>query len=68
MSLAGLVQKISQDAKTAARQVAVLPTTIKNNALAAIAEGLQRQRPLIEQENQKDIAAAQAARLSCGVH
>ncbi len=59
MSLAGLVQKISLDAKTAARQVAILPTDIKNKALAAIAAGLQRQRPLIEQENQKDIAAAQ---------
>jgi glutamate-5-semialdehyde dehydrogenase len=36
----------------------VLPTTVKNQALAAIAEGLQQQRGLIEQENQKDIAAA----------
>ncbi len=59
MSLAGLVKKISLDAKAAARQVAVLPTTIKNTALAAIAEGLQRQRSLIEQENQKDIAGAE---------
>ena len=58
MSLAALVQKMSQDAKTAARQVAVLPTTVKNQALAAIAQGLQQQRGLIERENQKDIAAA----------
>jgi glutamate-5-semialdehyde dehydrogenase len=59
MSLAALVQNMSQDAKTAARQLAVLPTTVKNQALAAIAEGLQQQRALIEQENQKDIVAAQ---------
>ena len=59
MSLVALVQKISRDAKTAARQVAVLPTTVKNKALAAIAEGLQQQRSLIEQENQKDIENAQ---------
>ena len=59
MSLPALVQKMSQDAKTAARQVAVLPTTVKNQALAAIAQGLQQQRALIEKENQKDIAAAQ---------
>jgi glutamate-5-semialdehyde dehydrogenase len=58
MSLAVLVQKMAQDAKAAARQVAVLPTSSKNQALAAIAEGLQQQRALIEQENQKDIAAA----------
>jgi glutamate-5-semialdehyde dehydrogenase len=59
MSLPALVQKMSQDAKTAARQVAVLPTTVKNQALAAIAQRLQQQRALIEKENQKDIAAAQ---------
>jgi glutamate-5-semialdehyde dehydrogenase len=58
MSLVALVQKLSQDAKTAARQVAVLPTTVKNRALTAIAESLQQQRALIAQENQKDIAAA----------
>ena len=59
MSLAALVQKISRDAKTAARQVGVLPTSVKNKALAAIADGLQQQRSLIEQENQKDIKNAQ---------
>jgi len=59
MSLAALVQKISQDAKIAAREVAVLPTSVKNKALAAIAAGLQQQRSLIEQENQKDIKNAQ---------
>jgi glutamate-5-semialdehyde dehydrogenase len=58
MSLVALVQKLSQDAKTAARQVAVLATTVKNRALTAIAESLQQQRALIAQENQKDIAAA----------
>jgi glutamate-5-semialdehyde dehydrogenase len=50
---------MSQDSKTAARQVAVLRTTVKNQALTAIAERLEQQRDLIEQENQKDIAAAQ---------
>jgi glutamate-5-semialdehyde dehydrogenase len=58
MNLVALVQKISGDAKTAARQVAVLPTTVKNQALTAIAEGLEQQRALIAEENQKDIAAA----------
>jgi glutamate-5-semialdehyde dehydrogenase len=59
MSLSALVHKMSQDSKAAARQVAVLPTTVKNQALAAIAERLEQQRDLIEQENQKDITAAQ---------
>lgn len=58
MSLAALVHQLSQAAKAAARQVAVLPTPVKNRALAEIARRLEQQRALIAQENQKDIAAA----------
>ncbi len=59
MNLAALVTKMAQDAKAAARQVAVLSSTVKNQALAAMARGLEEQRQLIQSENQKDIAAAQ---------
>ncbi len=59
MSLAALVTKMAQEAKMAARQVAVLSSTVKNQALAAMAGALEEQRQLIQAENQKDIAAAQ---------
>jgi len=58
MSLAALVTRMAQEAKAAARQVAVLPGPVKNQALAAMAQGLEEQRKLIQAENQKDVAAA----------
>jgi glutamate-5-semialdehyde dehydrogenase len=58
MSLAALVTKMAQEAKAAARQVAVLSGPVKNQALAAMAQGLEEQRKLIQAENQKDVEAA----------
>ncbi len=59
MSLAAMMQQMAQEAKAAARQVAVLSSTVKNQALAAMAQSLAAQRGLIQAENQKDVAAAQ---------
>jgi glutamate-5-semialdehyde dehydrogenase len=59
MSLAAMMQQMAQEAKAAARQVAVLSSTVKNQALAAMAQSLAAQRRLIQAENQKDVAAAQ---------
>ncbi len=59
MSLATQIRQMAQEAKAAARQVAVLSSTVKNQALAAMARALEEQRQLIQAENQKDIAAAQ---------
>lgn len=58
MSLAAMITKMAQEAKGAARQVAVLSSTAKNQALAALARGLETERQLIQAENQKDVAAA----------
>ncbi|MGQ9921431.1 MAG: glutamate-5-semialdehyde dehydrogenase [Desulfobacca sp.] len=59
MNLATQIRQMAQEAKAAARQVAVLSSTVKNQALAAMAQALEDQRLLIQAENQKDIAAAQ---------
>lgn len=58
MSLATQIRQMAQEAKAAARQVAVLSSTVKNQALAAMAQALEAQRQLIQAENQKDVAAA----------
>ncbi|MBM4287793.1 MAG: glutamate-5-semialdehyde dehydrogenase [Deltaproteobacteria bacterium] len=59
MTLAAQIHSMAQDAKAAARQLAVLPTPVKNQVLAAIAEGLREQQAVIQAENHKDIALAQ---------
>jgi len=58
MSLATQIRQMAQEAKAAARQVAVLSSTVKNQALGAMAQALEDQRQLIQAENQKDVAAA----------
>ena len=58
MTLAESILQMAREAKAAARQVAVLSSAVKNQALAAMARGLEEQRLLIQTENQKDLAAA----------
>ncbi len=54
--MAGLGQK----ARTASRIIAAAPTALKNKALLAIADELDRSRITLVAENQKDLAAGKA--------
>ncbi|AEB09228.1 glutamate-5-semialdehyde dehydrogenase [Desulfobacca acetoxidans] len=58
MDMATVVKHMAQEAKAAARSLAVLPTAVKNQALAGLAQSLEQHRELIQEENQKDIVEA----------
>jgi glutamate-5-semialdehyde dehydrogenase len=51
---------LGRQARAAARLIASAPTAVKNKALLAIAEELDKNRILLVAENQKDLAAAKA--------
>lgn len=51
---------LGRQARAAARLIASAPTAVKNKALLAIAEELDKNRVLLVAENQKDLAAAKA--------
>ncbi|MBT8042896.1 MAG: glutamate-5-semialdehyde dehydrogenase [Pontiella sp.] len=61
------VLKIGRDAKAASRKLAKLSTRKKNAILEAMAEELDAQRGLIQQENAKDLEAGKAAGLSAAL-
>jgi len=52
-----VVQKAAQ-AKAAARQLAILPTAVKNKALLAMADALEAREAEMLEANKKDLAAA----------
>ncbi len=58
------VLKIGADAKAASRELAKLSTRKKNAILEAMAEELDAQRPLIQEENRKDLEAGKEAGLT----
>jgi glutamate-5-semialdehyde dehydrogenase len=58
------VLKIGEDALSACRELAKLSTRKKNAILEAMAEELDAQRTLIQEENAKDLAAGKVAGLS----
>jgi glutamate-5-semialdehyde dehydrogenase len=51
---------LGQKARAAARLIAAAPTAVKNRALLAIADELDKNRITLVAENQKDLAAAKA--------
>ena len=55
---------LARAAQDASRRVASLSTTLKNEVLLEIADELDRQRGLLKQENEKDVAAAREKKLS----
>ncbi|HEY5621269.1 MAG TPA: glutamate-5-semialdehyde dehydrogenase [Pontiella sp.] len=64
MDLKEQILEIGRDALAASRELARLSTRKKNAILEAMAEELDAQRALIQEENQKDLEAGKAAGLS----
>jgi len=58
---------LGQKARIAARVIAAAPTGVKNKALLAIADELDKARILLVAENQKDLAAAKASGLDAAM-
>lgn len=58
------VRNMARRAREASRPLARLSTTVKNKALLAMAESLEKNREGLIIENQKDLAAAEKAHLS----
>ncbi len=54
---------LGRNARIAARVIAAAPTAVKNKALLAIADELDKNRITLVAENQKDLAAAKASGL-----
>ena len=64
MDLKEQILEIGRDALAASRELARLSTRKKNAILEAMAEELDAQRALIQEENQKDLEAGKTAGLS----
>ncbi len=64
MSVQNIVESLAVAAKKAARSVASLSTTSKNNVLLRMAEMLQEQKEYIQAENAKDLQAGREKGLS----
>lgn len=60
MDIAATIKQMALEARSAARRLASLSTTVKNQALTRIAELLEEEKEKIQQENQQDVEAAQA--------
>jgi len=56
--------KIAEKAKSASMELALLPSSVKNNALLKMADALIKGKPVILKANQKDISLAKKAGLS----
>ncbi|HIJ78223.1 MAG: glutamate-5-semialdehyde dehydrogenase [Desulfobulbaceae bacterium] len=67
MSIQETIQQMAHAAKKAARTMANLSTTAKNNALLKMADALMAQKDYIQQENQKDLVAGRAKGLSAAM-
>jgi len=67
MSIQNTVESLAVAARKAARDVASLSTTSKNNVLLRMAEALQEQQKYIQVENEKDLAAGREKGLSAAM-
>jgi glutamate-5-semialdehyde dehydrogenase len=67
MSVQSTVESLAVAAKKAARNVASLSTTSKNNVLLRMAEALQEQKEYIQAENEKDLQAGREKGLSAAM-
>ena len=67
MSIQNTVASLAVDAKKAAREVASLSTTSKNNVLIRMSEALKEQKEYIQAENEKDLAAGREKGLSAAM-
>ena len=59
MSLQDLILNIAKGAREASREVARLGTAVKNNALLAMAEGIEKNSGFLKKENSKDLELAE---------
>jgi glutamate-5-semialdehyde dehydrogenase len=64
MDIKNDIIRLAQQAKQAAKKLANLSTTIKNNALHYMADEIEAQKERILQENEKDLAYARSKGLS----
>jgi len=64
MDIAQKLTELGQRAREAGRLVAKLSTTIKNNALNAMAEGIEKNAAFLQAENEKDLKAGREKGLS----
>ncbi|MFC1845185.1 glutamate-5-semialdehyde dehydrogenase [Thermodesulfobacteriota bacterium] len=67
MSVQNTVESLAVAAKKAARKVASLSTTSKNNVLLRMAEALREQKEYIQAENDKDLQAGREKGLSAAM-
>ncbi|HHT9129762.1 MAG TPA: glutamate-5-semialdehyde dehydrogenase [Candidatus Brocadiaceae bacterium] len=64
MNIENYIDQIVRNAKSASRTIASANTSIKNNALHYVAEGIISSTAMLKAENEKDITTAQKAGLS----
>jgi glutamate-5-semialdehyde dehydrogenase len=64
MNIKKYVTQKAQEAKAASKQLALLPTEMKNKALTLMAEALERQQDRLIRANSKDLSEAKRRRLS----
>lgn len=67
-NLVGSLATIAQQTRTQARQLATLPTAVRNQALEAIAQALEVAAPEILAANEADCQAAQAAGIASALY
>jgi glutamate-5-semialdehyde dehydrogenase len=67
MSVQNTVETLAVAARKAARDVASLSTSSKNNVLLRMGEALQEQKKYIQAENEKDLAAGREKGLSAAM-
>lgn len=67
MSVQNTIESLAVAAKKAARDMASLSTTSKNNALLRMAAALQEQKGYIQAENEKDLEAGREKGLSAAM-
>ncbi|MFH1394954.1 MAG: glutamate-5-semialdehyde dehydrogenase [Candidatus Omnitrophota bacterium] len=60
MNASSIMKKIVDEACDGARQLAVMPSAVKNKVLLEMAENIDAKRTLIKQANQKDIVKAES--------
>ncbi len=64
MNIENYIDQIVRNAKSASRTIASANTSIKNNALSYMAEGIISSTAMLKAENERDVTAAQKKELS----
>ncbi|MCF8117420.1 MAG: gamma-glutamyl-phosphate reductase, partial [Desulfarculaceae bacterium] len=67
MSVEQLVADLCQEARQAARALAVAPSGVKDQALLTLADALEANAPAIQEVNAKDLAAGREEGMSAAV-